>query len=166
MLVMKLLLLLGSQQIDWILQDSKMSEACHQLRRKVNLWILEDHRDMHDAIILLTFMHLIPNGTNSPILMEIADVYKTDTFDFCIHAIKLTMYCDRKCGNKKCKKDYMVDCYGSANKHYKAKKRIKRWKLCKGCLTTNFCNRKCQKISWKQEHKEQCQRLQKLRQNM
>ena len=40
------------------------------------------------------------------------------------------------------------------------KKRIK-FRFCKGCRVTAYCNKKCQKVDWNQNnHKEICQQLQ------
>ena len=44
----------------------------------------------------------------------------------------------------------------------RACKKRSKWKLCEGCKTVYYCSRKCQKISWKHRHKQQCQKLQKL----
>eukprot|EP01084_Bolivina_argentea_P197669 338696_1 len=75
-----------------------------------------------------------------------------------------------KCGNTKCKKDYIASKYGkkyqwgSGNyKLWMKRTVINKWYLCKGCKTTHYCSKKCQKISWKKQyHKHQCKQLQQL----
>lgn len=42
------------------------------------------------------------------------------------------------------------------------KKVINKWYICKGCKTTSYCSKTCQKINWsRQNHKYQCQMIQK-----
>ena len=85
-----------------------------------------------------------------------------------------------KCGNTKCKRHYVYDTYGIYRENYhefmdksccymKVKKRkgIKgskfEWKICKGCKSTYFCSRKCQKIAWiKFGHRQRCKKLQQI----
>ena len=89
--------------------------------------------------------------------------------------LKMDMHVDCKCGNHRCKHVYLKDNYGISERidwcsSVPSEEKLrtimenndKKWKLCKGCKTTYYCSRKCQKISWKQGHKQQCQKLQKL----
>ena len=55
------------------------------------------------------------------------------------------MYCHKKCGNLKCKKDYVLDCFGIGRRNFKEEldedfwesvKVNKKWKICSGCKTT------------------------------
>ena len=73
------------------------------------------------------------------------------------------------CGNNKCKRNYVVDRYGIRDNDDDGLlkwndpnlKVIKKWYICKGCKTTYYCSRKCQKISWnKYGHRKLCKRLQ------
>ena len=87
-----------------------------------------------------------------------------------------------KCGNVKCKRDYLFDKYNckffrnrdnnlndlamaeyNKNLHlWKNKKCIETnaWKICKGCRATYFCSRRYQKIAWKYGNAEPCKELQ------
>eukprot|EP01084_Bolivina_argentea_P197671 338699_1 len=87
-----------------------------------------------------------------------------------VASVKWINWKDIKCGNTKCKKDYIASKYGkkyqwgSGNKKlWMQRKVINKWYLCKGCKTTHYCSKKCQKISWKKQyHKYQCKQLQQL----
>ena len=97
---------------------------------------------------------------------------------FANHLEKLRDMLIIKCGNIRCTRDYCGDTYGMdtfddmqfasdedvfKRPVSKRKDRIQRWKICKGCRSTYFCSRKCQKIAWvKFDHKGQCKKLQKL----
>ena len=103
--------------------------------------------------------------------------------EFFFHVSQIDMYRHRKCGNNKCKSIYLKDRYGLPSESVNCETDqgtsminagietrylmrllfgYRKWKLCKGCKTTYYCSRKCQKISWKQGHKQQCQTLEKL----
>ena len=95
------------------------------------------------------------------------------------------------CGNKECRKYYMYDRYKfdwaykflwvytkrsqmidepkqemveEMCDKWRNRKAQKKWYICKGCMTTHYCSRKCQKRDWNlHNHKKQCKLLQKLR---
>eukprot|EP01084_Bolivina_argentea_P161457 281051_1 len=83
-----------------------------------------------------------------------------------------------QCGNIQCTKKYLNDRFGINKRlgghisrdvvlkvrEMRYKKQFhKKWYICKGCKSTHYCGRKCQKLSWNQQnHKYQCQRIQQL----
>ena len=78
------------------------------------------------------------------------------------------------CGNSRCCKDYTKDKYGfdmddfgetvDDDEMWVNRKVINQWYICKGCRTTYYCSKKCQKLSWnKGGHRMQCKKLRKLR---
>ena len=95
---------------------------------------------------------------------------------------KLLSYNKIKCGNSKCKKNYLKDQYQLSvipvetlskfnRKHienylkqlykkWENKQIHNEWRICKRCQRVRYCSRKCQKISWnKQEHGKDCFRM-------
>ena len=77
----------------------------------------------------------------------------------------------RQCGNFMCNRRYLHDKYDmTLNKENEGMlvpmnsvKKNKGWCICKGCKTTRFCSRKCQKLAWNRYgHRKQCKQLQKI----
>ena len=127
--------------------------------------------NMESVYITTSGQFLFPCTIKTVVLMTPHDIIgKFELDDFRRICNIWEIHCERKCGNSKCNKDYMLDTVGTeefpqtiaglraAIKFRKANK----WKFCKGCKTTYYCSRKCQKISWKYGHRLQCKTLQKL----
>ena len=85
-----------------------------------------------------------------------------------------------KCGNAICRRKYMDDVYGVNETNFRqymdenyCMELLKRkgingskfiWKICKGCRSTYFCSRKCQKIARVMfDHRQQCKTVQNIR---
>ena len=81
-------------------------------------------------------------------------------------------YLNVRCGNQTCREYYLSDKYGietsglgeweKSKIRWKNRESKKKWYICKGCKTTYYCSRRCQKKSWiGDNHRKHCQKLQK-----
>ena len=176
----KLMRILGNftfikkKQINWILQEPSLLNQFNELCEFLNTYLQTGKLERDASYLICFYLHhlslkgLYPNKSYTHIKKHVIDEYN---YRQSISIMKILVHATKKCGNVKCKKDYIFDCFGTEAKNFSRNDddpfwdtvRInKKWKICKGCKTTYYCSRKCQKISWIQGHKQKCQTLQKL----
>ena len=99
-------------------------------------------------------------------LFKVAELYEVEQRKFrneCVKAnlnelnLKLTFHLNERivmkiCANNKCKKFKHTNDSIFINE-------VQVMKICKGCKTVYYCGRKCQKVDWKQLHRDYCQML-------
>ena len=156
------------KQIAWILEDSMLLKQFKKLCEALDSYLSTDNIGNETICLYLHYLGL--KGLSSDRFHIHFKKYITNEYQNGIDFLS-PLFRDKKCGNLRCKTDYIYDCfgkeYGKATQEYDVKFWTtvimkKRWKICKGCKTTYYCSRRCQKKAWIQGHKQQCQKLQKL----
>ena len=146
---------IGARQMKWI-QNSDKSR--NYLKRLVSVKVDLDCKEYFK----LLSQGLLTELVGPPVDLSLAKLYNEST---------------TFCGNVRCSKDALQDKYGVNEKEFDDPLKIldalskfshnrekrKKWYICKGCKTTHYCSRRCQKVSWnRQNHKYQCQKIQSL----
>ena len=171
---------LRKQQIKWIYSDDDLySMYLHYIKFYTSLPSSAITTEIYVLICIV-----LTKGVKYKKYIKPKDVYEKNLPSWQKVASEvsvITAACERKnikCGNMKCSKNYMLDKYGIdmniPRDHPDPKTKIslnlwrkriviKKWHICKGCKTTYYCSRKCQKLSWNRYgHRNQCKQLQTL----
>ena len=163
--------LFKKKHINWILTEPSLlyqfNELCKFLDANLATYRLDE-----DGLDIICFyvQHLSMRGLHPDRSYIHVQKHFLDEYNYQQNmSMMAVLYAQKKCGNLKCKREYIYDCVDTErddnrddDEWWDTVKRNAKWKICKGCKTTYYCSRKCQKISWIHGHKEQCQALQKL----
>ena len=176
---LRLISTMRQKQIDWIFTDSRSAIY------KSMTWLLQinptqlgTYQRTFFVEIMSMLQHTLTEHCEAPTVMIRKWMRLSAQFpNRHILSKPLTEMQDHqklKCGNMICRKKYSEDVYGielpddsfpkpKYVKQWNNKKAKKRWKICKGCKTTYYCSRRCQKVSWNRGyHKYQCLILQNM----
>ena len=144
----------GPKQLTWIKSSPSI---CHAINKLLSKKIRSRSNVTIKIVSLLVMINIVKtNDPRDKMAFVTKHLANTNTF----------------CGNINCKKIYLSNKYDmdvhkviEAMKQHRDKQLIVRnkWYICKGCKTTLYCSRRCQKRSWsRQNHKYQCQQIHRL----